>query len=77
MGRAILHDLGEEVTGSAAPVTICMAITVALVRLLNPEGSSDSGAVRMASIYYTEEVSAPGGGLVGTRVFSMCSRCYC
>ena len=56
MGRSILDDLGEEVTGIAAPVSICMVLTVALVRILNPTGSGDSGAVYLASVYYTEEV---------------------
>ncbi len=56
MGRSILDDLGEEVTGIAAPVSICMILTITLVRLLNPDGDGDSGAVYLASIYYTEEV---------------------
>jgi presenilin 1 len=56
MGRSILDDLGQEVTGIAAPVSICMALTVILVRVLNPEGESDSGAVYLASVYYSEEV---------------------
>jgi len=56
MGRSILDDLGEEVTGVTAPVTICMALTVVLVRLLNPEGSADTSAVRLASLYYREQV---------------------
>lgn len=56
MGRSILEDLGEEVTGIAAPVSICMILTITLVRLLNPDGDGDSGAVYLASIYYTEEV---------------------
>ena len=58
MGRSILDDLGQEVTGIAAPVSICMALTVILVRVLNPEGESDSGAVYLASVYYSESVSA-------------------
>lgn len=58
MGRSILDDLGQEVTGIAAPVSICMALTVILVRVLNPEGESDSGAVYLASVYYSEEVRA-------------------
>jgi|688.fasta_scaffold1246582_1 presenilin 1 len=57
MGRSILDDLGQEVTGIAAPVSICMALTVILVRVLNPEGESDSGAVYLASVYYREDVS--------------------
>jgi len=54
MVRSILDDLGEEVTGIVAPVSICMALTVALVRLLNPDGSSGSSAVYIASVYYNE-----------------------
>lgn len=56
MGRSVLDDLGQEVTGIAAPVSICMALTVALVRLLNPEGESNAGSVSVASIYYSENV---------------------
>jgi hypothetical protein len=33
-----------------------MALTVTLVRLLNPEGKSDSGAVYLATSFYAEEV---------------------
>lgn len=55
MRRSVLDDLGEEVTGIVSPVSICMALTVALVRILNPEGESNSGAVFLASAYYTEE----------------------
>ena len=60
MARSLLDDLGEEVTGIVAPVSICMALTVALVRLLNPEGRSDSKAVYLASAFYAEEVSTMG-----------------
>jgi presenilin 1 len=56
MGRSVLVDLGEEVTGIILPVSLCMALTVALVRILNPDGLSDSGAVFLASAYYTEQV---------------------
>ena len=42
--RSVLADLGEEVTGIVAPVTLCMALTVALVRTLNPEVSTARGA---------------------------------
>lgn len=58
MERSLLDDLGEEVTGIAAPVSICMALTVVLVRLLNADGGSDSTSVRLATIYYDEEVGA-------------------
>ena len=40
-----------------------MALTVALVRLLNPEGKSDTGAVYLATSFYVEEVRLQG--LVG------------
>ena len=36
--RSVLDDLGEEITGVAWPVSICMAVTVFLVRVLNPTG---------------------------------------
>jgi len=58
--RSVLDDLGQEVTGIAAPVSICMALTVALVRILNPDGASNSGSVYLASIYYSEQVSTRG-----------------
>lgn len=56
MGRSVLDDLGQEITGIAAPVSICMFVTVALVRLLNPEGASNAGAVYWANVYYSEDV---------------------
>ena len=39
-----------------SPVSLCMALTVLLVRLLNPEGSSDTAAIFIASAYYSEKV---------------------
>ena len=57
----MLDDLGEEVTGVVTPVSICMALTVALVRILNPTGESPTGGVYLASAYYTEQVSREGG----------------
>jgi presenilin 1 len=54
--RSVLDDLGEEVTGIAAPVAICMAVTVLLVKLLNPEGDSNTGML-LASLAYTEQAS--------------------
>lgn len=54
--RSLLDDLGEEVTGIVAPVSLCMAVTVLLVRLLNPEGVSSSNTVLIASIAYQEQV---------------------
>eukprot|EP00891_Asterochloris_glomerata_P002404 jgi/Astpho2/2404/e_gw1.00044.70.1_t len=38
--RSVLEDLGEELTGIVSPVSLCMALTVALVRVLNPDGLS-------------------------------------
>jgi presenilin 1 len=55
MTHSILDDLGEEVTGIVSPVSICMALTVVLVRLLNPEGESDSSAVYIAQAFYSEQ----------------------
>ena len=47
--RSVLADLGEELTGIVAPVSLCMALTVGLVRTLNPEGVGDPNAVFLAS----------------------------
>lgn len=57
----MLDDLGAEVTGIAAPVSICMALTVALVKVLNPQGKSNSGAVFLASAYYQEQSGDSAG----------------
>jgi len=43
--------------GIVAPVTICIAITVLLVRILNPSGASNSAVMRLATISYDEKVS--------------------
>lgn len=50
----LLDSLGHELTGVVAPVTICMGLTVALVRLLNPEGDGDGTSVAIATIAYNE-----------------------
>ncbi len=42
--------------GIVAPVSISMALTVLLVRLLNPSGDSETTAVFIASAYYSEKV---------------------
>lgn len=55
MTTSVLDDLGEEVTGILAPVSLCMAMTVALVKVLNPSGDSDSQNVAVATAYYEEE----------------------
>jgi presenilin 1 len=54
----IVDDLGAEVTGIAAPVTVCMMLTIALVRLLNAQGDSDGTAVVFAEAIYSEKVRA-------------------
>lgn len=70
--RSVLDDLGEEVTGIVAPVSLCMALTVALVRTLNPDGASDSGAVFLASAYYTEQAGdSTGQKLSGALINSL------
>lgn len=56
MSNSILDDLGQEVTGIVAPVSICMFLTVLLVRLLNPEGVSNPSAVAIAQTFYKEQV---------------------
>ncbi|KXZ53562.1 hypothetical protein GPECTOR_6g478 [Gonium pectorale] len=63
--RSVLDDLGEEVTGIVAPVSLCMAVTVLLVRLLNPEGVSSSNTVIIASIAYQEQASDSSGKKLG------------
>ncbi|KAK9841060.1 hypothetical protein WJX81_008443 [Elliptochloris bilobata] len=57
MERSILDNLGEEVTGIVTPVTLCMATTVLLVRILNPDGASNSNTMRLATAYYNEKES--------------------
>ena len=56
MSTSILDDLGQEVTGIVAPVSICMFLTVLLVRLLNPDGISNPSAVAIAQTFYKEQV---------------------
>lgn len=56
--RSILESLGEEVTAIVTPVSMCMALTVVLVKILNPTGASSQRAVSIASIYYSEQVCA-------------------
>ncbi|KAF5831859.1 Presenilin-domain-containing protein [Dunaliella salina] len=52
---SVLQDLGAGLTGILSPVSICMGLTVVLVRLLNPDGKSGSAALRFASIAYSED----------------------
>ena len=68
MGTSVLDDLGQEVTGIVAPVSICMFFTVLLVRLLNPEGFSNPNAVAMAQAFYKEQVRNSTGRLCLTYV---------
>lgn len=75
--RSLLDDLGEEVTGIIAPVSLCMALTVLLVKLLNPEGESASNTVYIASIAYAEDSSDSsskkfGGALLNAIIFVSC-----
>lgn len=56
MTRSVLDDLGEEITGIVAPVSICMALVVVLVKALNPDGLADSSSVAIATIAYHEQV---------------------
>lgn len=51
-----LDTLGREVTSIVTPVSICMALTVMLVRILNPDGKSNDRTVAIATAFYHEEV---------------------
>eukprot|EP00873_Tetraselmis_striata_P023226 jgi/Tetstr1/443490/TSEL_031497.t1 len=67
--KGLTDTLGEQVTGIVAPVSICMALTVALVRVLNPTGDSGSSAVAIATVYYDEQASdSTGQKLAGSVV---------
>ena len=39
---------------AAAPVSICIALTVVLIRILNPNGKSDR-SVFIATVFYSEQ----------------------
>eukprot|EP00889_Picochlorum_renovo_P008917 jgi/Picre1/35947/NNA_003404.t1 len=52
-----MENLGEGVTGVCFPVSVCMLLTVFLVKTLNPVGRSNADAVYIASIYYHEDAS--------------------
>lgn len=56
MTESVLDSLGEEVTGIIFPVSLCMALTVILVKILNSEGESNPETVIIAVAYYQEEV---------------------
>lgn len=62
--RSILDDLGEEVTGVIWPVAICMAVTVLLVKLLNPQGQSSGSTMILASAGYDESANVRGDCLL-------------
>jgi hypothetical protein len=53
--HSVLDDLGAEVTGIAFPVSICMALVIALVRLLNRDGQEPGKKVVIAELYYNEQ----------------------
>jgi presenilin 1 len=58
MTRSVMDDLGEELTGIIAPVSLCMALVVVLVKALNPDGQADATTVAIATIAYHEQVAA-------------------
>ena len=67
MATSVLDSLGEEVTGIVAPVSICMLLTVLLVRVLNPDGASNSSAIYIATAFYKEQVAFSRGGVAPAR----------
>jgi len=73
---SILDDLGEEITGVIWPVSICMVVTIVLVRLLNPAGSSSASTFVLASAAYDENANPTassgaklGGALLNAVIF--------
>uniref|UniRef100_A0A061R1G5 Presenilin n=1 Tax=Tetraselmis sp. GSL018 TaxID=582737 RepID=A0A061R1G5_9CHLO len=67
--KGITESLGEQVTGIVTPVSLCMALTVALVRVLNPDGDSGTSAVAIATAFYREqEDDTTGEKLAGSVV---------
>jgi presenilin 1 len=54
--RSVLDDLGAEVTGIAAPVSLCMAITIFLVRVLRRDDDDDGQKIVLAEAIYSEKV---------------------
>ena len=71
---SVLDDLGEEVTGIVSPVSLCMALTVALVRVLNPTGDASGNTTYFASAYYKEQVGAvsPTSSAIRAKSTSFC-----
>lgn len=71
--NGILDNLGEEVTGVMAPVTICIATIVFLVRSLNPDGADRSSGTA-ATLAYRENsgdtsATKAGGALLNALIF--------
>lgn len=58
---SILDGLGHEVVAVVAPVSLCIAATVALVRTLNPDGGAGGAGIYWASAAYQEQVGGGGG----------------
>jgi hypothetical protein len=56
--HSVLDDLGAEVTGIAFPVSICMALTIILVRLLHRDDDEGTRTVVIAEVV-REEVLPP------------------
>ena len=54
--HSILNDLGQEVTGIVAPVSLCMVITIFLVRMLHGGDDVNRGSVIIATAGYDEQV---------------------
>jgi hypothetical protein len=59
--HSVVDDLGAEVTGIAFPVSLCMALVVALVRLLNRDGEHKAGSIVIAEAVYNEKVCLYSG----------------
>ncbi|GAX82889.1 hypothetical protein CEUSTIGMA_g10315.t1 [Chlamydomonas eustigma] len=73
---SVLDDLGIGITSIVWPVSICMAVTVFLVRVLNPTGQTSSSTVFIASAAYNENGNADassaqklGGALLNAIIF--------
>jgi presenilin 1 len=58
--HSVLDDLGQEITGIASPVSLCMAITIFLVRLLHTQSDDDVRSVVIAEVI-RETVRTPVG----------------
>ena len=63
---SVVDALGEELTSVLTPVSVCMLVTVVLVRLLTPSGGDGAGgasaeAVAIATLYYDESAADPVG----------------